>query len=54
MEVSISPTIDVFGFLADLDWRAYQEHKLDEVRKIDALLQKIKTGVENRNRGLIE
>ena len=50
MELSISPTIDVFGFLVDMDWRAYQEHKMDEVKKIDSLLKKIKIGIENRKR----
>ncbi len=53
MELSISPTLDVFGLIADFDWRAYQDGRIDEVKKIDSLLQKIMTGIENRNRGLI-
>ena len=52
MESYISPTIDVFGFMVDMDWRAYQERKMEEVKKIDSLLKKIKIGLENRNRGL--
>ena len=52
MELFISPTIDAFGFLVDVDWRAYQEHKMEEVKKIDSLLKKIKMGLENRNRSL--